>query len=224
MRPLRNFLCGANKTDVHVLDVNYGRDFDEPIFVDLVNAEENDNCPRCENGSLRVTRGIEVGHLFKLGTKYSEPLKATYCDENGVDRSMVMGCYGIGVTRIAAAAVEISHDKNGIIWPFSITPYEVILITAGSNVQIEATAADKLYKELIHAGVETLYDDRPLRIGVKLNDADLLGFPYKVIIGKGLQQGVIDIKDRRTGETQSIFVEEVAEKICAIANERRKTN
>jgi prolyl-tRNA synthetase len=222
VRSLRNFLCGANKTGVHILDVNYGRDFKEPPFVDLVNAEERDQCPRCNHGKLRVTRGIEVGHLFKLGTKYSEPLGAVYPDEKGVTHPIVMGCYGIGVTRIAAAAVEISHDKYGIIWPFSIAPYEVVLITAGGNPKVEDVVAEQLYQGLRQSEVETILDDRQVRIGVKLNDADLLGFPYKIIIGKSLQQGVVDIKNRRSGETQSVPVQEAVEKINAIIEERRK--
>lgn len=229
VKPLKNFLCGGNQTGYHFLDVNWGRDFAEPVFADLRAVAPDDGCVHCGK-PLSVTRGIEVGHLFDLGTKYSHKpddanhhgLGATYLDEAGVEHDIVMGCYGIGVTRIAAAAIEISRDDKGIIWPFSIAPYEVALVTAGSDSQAEALVAEKLYQELTQAGVEVVYDDRPLRIGVKLNDADLLGFPYKLIVGKGLGQGVVDLKERRTGETQSLPVEAAIEKIRAIIIEQRQ--
>lgn len=229
VQPLKNFLCGGNKTDYHILDVNWGRDFPEPVFADLRAVMPGEGCVHCKR-DLQITRGIEVGHLFNLGTKYSHKpdgtnphgLSATYLDEAGVEHDIVMGCYGIGVTRIAAAAIEISHDDKGIVWPFAIAPYEVMIITAGSDVQAEAGAAEKLYKELTQAGVEVVYDDRPARIGVKLNDADLLGFPYKLIVGKGLQRGVVDLKDRRTGDTRSLALAEAVEKVIGIVSERRR--
>ncbi len=229
VRPLKNFLCGGNRTDYHILDVNWGRDFPEPVFADVRNAAAGEACPHC-GAPLQVTRGIEVGHLFKLGTKYSHKpdaenphgLSATFLDEAGAERDILMGCYGIGVTRIAAAAIELFHDDKGIMWPVSIAPYEVVIVTAGSDPEAEQAVAGDLYRDLGLAGVDVAYDDRNDRIGIKLNDADLLGFPYKLIVGRGLKQGIVDFKDRRTGETVSLPVGEARGKICDALESRRR--
>ena len=228
VRPLRNFLCGGNRTDYHILDVNWGRDFSEPVFVDVRSVAPDEACVHC-GAFLQVTRGIEVGHLFKLGTKYSHKpdeenphgLSAVYLDEAGVSHDILMGCYGIGVTRIAAAAIEISHDDKGIIWPFSIAPYEVVIVTAGSDPEAEKPAAEALYEDLVRSGVDVAYDDRDERIGIKLNDADLIGFPYKLIVGRGLKEGVVDFKSRSTGETVSLAVGEAPERIRSTVEESR---
>ena len=230
VRPLKNFLCGANKTEVHVLDVNHGRDFPEPEFADLVTVDEGDGCARCKQGILRVQRGIEIGHLFKLGTKYShEPdtknplgLGATYEDANGVIHDILMGCYGIGITRIAAAAIELSNDDNGIIWPLSIAPYEVVIVTAGVDIEAELEYATSLYRYLQCRGVEVVWDDREgKRIGEKLAEADLIGYPYKVIIGRGLAKGVIDLKGRKDGKITNLPKESAADAIEVLIKGQR---
>lgn len=228
VRPLKNFLCGANKTGHHVLDVNWGRDFPEPKWLDLRNARQGDGCPRCEQGRVKVTRGIEIGHLFRLGTKYSHApdkdnphgLSATYLGRDGKSYDVVMGCYGIGITRIAAAAVELYHDDNGIIWPMSIAPYHVVIVTANVDRKKELLIAERLYQELTKAGVEVVLDDREGRIGPKLKDADLIGFPYKLIVGKGIQEGRVDLKDRRDGIMTSLGTEEAVERVSKLVGER----
>lgn len=228
VRPLKNFLCGGNRTDYHILDVNWGRDFPEPVFADVRTVAPGESCAHC-GSPLQVTRGIEVGHLFKLGTKYSHRpdaenphgLSATYLDESGAEHDILMGCYGIGVTRIAAAAIELFHDDKGIMWPISIAPYEVVIVTAGSDPETEREVAEELYQKLGEAGIDVAYDDRDERIGIKLNDADLLGFPFKLIVGRGLKQGVVDLKSRHTGETVSLPLDEAPDKIRSAVAEHR---
>jgi len=227
VKPLRNFLCGANKTGYHMLDVNWGRDFKEPEFLDLRNAQAGDGCPRCQ-GKVKITRGIEIGHLFKLGTKYSHApdksnpygLSAVYLDKDGSKRDIEMGCYGIGITRIAAAAVELFHDDDGIIWPISIAPYHLVIATANSDPEAEMPVAERLYTELLGEGVEVVLDDRDARIGPKLKDADLIGYSYKLIVGRGIGQGLVDFKDRRDGKMEPLAIDEAAKRIGEIVHER----
>ncbi|MDQ1278203.1 MAG: prolyl-tRNA synthetase, partial [Thermodesulfobacteriota bacterium] len=167
---------------------------------------ETDPCPRCA-GDIRFARGIEVGHVFKLGTKYSKAMKAVYLDKNGKEQYLVMGCYGIGVGRTVAACIEQYHDENGIIWPLTIAPYEVIITPVNMNDRDLAAAAEKLYTDLLTQGVEVIIDDRDERAGVKFKDADLIGIPLRVTIGpKNLAAGKVEIKDRRTGEVSMISV------------------
>lgn len=221
VRPLKNFLCGANKTDYHMLDVNVGRDFPEPEYADLRNVIEGDKCPRCEGGKIKITRGIELGHIFKLGTKYSRRptednptgLSATYLDRDGKECEMVMGCYGIGITRITTSAIELHHDDLGMIWPITIAPWHMVIIMANMTDSQQLEISIKLYNELNQLGVETVLDDREERIGFKLNDADLIGYPYKLIIGKGLRDGVVELKSRKTGVVICLKLEDVAEEI-----------
>jgi prolyl-tRNA synthetase len=196
VKALRNFVVGGNRNDTHYLNANWGRDFSAEQFADLRNARSGDPSPR-KDGTLKATRGIEVGHVFMLGTKYSQAMQASYLDPKGQETLTVMGCYGIGVGRTAAAAIEQNHDDKGIIWPFPIAPIHVHLLTLSqSATTIEA--ATRLYQELSEAGLEVLWDDRDERAGVKFNDADLLGAPFQIVIGdKGLADGLIELKSRK---------------------------
>ncbi len=205
------FVVGANKTDAHLRGVEWS-DCGIHAFVDVRRAADNDKCPAC-GGVLQEKRGIEVGQVFYLGTKYSSKMRAVYLDENGKEQFMVMGCYGIGITRTAAAAIEQNHDDKGIIWPLAIAPFHVEIISAGEDEKVKAMA-DSVYVELQAAGLEVLYDDRPERPGVKFADADLIGIPYHVIVGKkAIEAGKLEMKVRRTGERTMVEVREIVELI-----------
>ncbi|MFA4905529.1 MAG: proline--tRNA ligase [Candidatus Margulisiibacteriota bacterium] len=206
-------VTGANKKDHHLMHVAYGRDYKAEMVGDLRFALHRDTCPKCEKGHMAVTRGIEVGHIFKLGAKYSEKMKATYLDEGNQEKTLIMGCYGIGVGRTAAAAIEQSNDKDGIIWPMAIAPYLVDIIPANTEEPEQMKVAQDIYKSL---GRDAILDDRPERIGVKLKDADLIGFPVKVIIGKALKEGKVEIKLRKTGEVKLVEVGKAAEEVLKI--------
>jgi prolyl-tRNA synthetase len=198
VKALRNFVVGGNQADTHYLDVNWSRDFSVEQFADLRNARAGDPSPR-KDGTLKATKGIEVGHVFMLGTKYSKAMHASYLDPQGQETLAVMGCYGIGIGRTAAAAIEQNHDEKGIIWPLPIAPFHVHLLTL-SQSGTTTEAAAHLYQELIAAGFEVLWDDRDERAGVKFNDADLLGAPFQIVIGdKGLAEGLIELKTRKDG-------------------------
>lgn len=206
---LRNIVVGGNRLDTHYVNANWGRDFSADAVLDLRNAQAGDPSPR-KDGTLKVTKGIEVGHVFMLGTKYSEAMKATFLDPQGKECLAVMGCYGIGVGRTAASSIEQNHDERGIIWPYPIAPFQVHLIPVSqSDKTAQATAA--LYENLLAAGFEVLWDDREERAGVKFNDADLIGAPFQVIVGdKGLADGVVEIKIRKTGEKSRMSPPDVA--------------
>lgn len=182
-------------------------DCDYAANVEKAEAQEGEVCPRCQKGTMKSHRGIEVGQVFHLGTKYSKAMKATYLDENGQEQIMVMGCYGIGVTRTAAAAIEQNHDEKGIMWPTSIAPFTVELISLGVDGPV-LEASQKMYESFLSQGVDVLWDERDVRAGVKFNDADLIGIPYQVVIGKkGLEKNEAEIKDRRTGEKDFVSLE-----------------
>ena len=203
-----NAVAGANEKGFHYQGVNPTRDFSVQIVGDLREIAEDDICPLC-GGSLYFKEGIEVGHIFKLGTKYSEVMEATFQDSEGQQQPFIMGCYGIGVSRIVAAAIEQNHDANGIIFPVPLAPFQVILLNLGPNDEALTDAADKLYQELLAAGVEVLYDDRDERPGSKFNDADLLGIPFRITVGKTFQkEGRIELRERRSGETVLLAAEE----------------
>lgn len=197
---IKNAVCGANREGYHLRNVNYGRDFTAYQVADLRMVEAGEQCLRC-GGKLLSARGIEVGQIFKLGTKYSEALGATFLDEKGQERPMVMGCYGIGVTRTMAAAVEQNHDENGIIWPIPIAPYHVIVVPVNMRDEEQVRAAEEIYSSLLEAGIEVVIDDRDERPGVKFKDADLIGFPIRVVVGKSLSEGKVEVKIRRTGDS-----------------------
>ncbi|MFC1491431.1 proline--tRNA ligase [Nitrospinota bacterium] len=208
-------VIGANETDHHYTGAEEGRDFRADAFADLTLAEEGDPCPKCGE-SLIVRRGIEVGHVFKLGCKYSEALDATYLDESGETCTIVMGCYGIGIGRTVAAAIEQNHDDDGIIWPTPIAPFHVDIVLANMMDAECREEAEKLYAALLDARVEAVLDDRDERAGVKFKDADLIGFPYQAVIGpKSLKEGKIELKSRRTGEREFLPLESAKEAIRA---------
>jgi prolyl-tRNA synthetase len=206
-------VAGANADDHHFIHVTEGRDFAVHRFADLRLAVEGDPCPRC-GGALRSLRGIEVGHVFFLGTKYSDAMKCTYLDEGGTERPMVMGCYGIGVTRTMAAAIEQNHDADGIIWPAAIAPYRVVVLPLQMNVPEVVEAAERLYADLAARGVEVLLDDRDERAGVKFKDADLIGIPLRIAVGgRGLKEGVVELKPRRAKEAQPVPLDQIVQRV-----------
>ncbi|MDQ3248293.1 MAG: proline--tRNA ligase, partial [Chloroflexota bacterium] len=195
-----NLVAGANQVDWHLLNVNYGRDYTADVVTDLVAAADGSPCPVC-GADLRAVRGVEVGNIFKLGTKFSVAMDATYADEKGESHPIVMGSYGIGSERLMAVVAELNNDANGIQWPISIAPYTVALISLGTEKTPDVVeVAERIYRQLLNAGIEVLYDDRDERAGVKFNDADLLGVPIRLTVGgKGLKNGIVEAKIRRTG-------------------------
>jgi len=212
---LVNAVCGANKQDQHLLNVNPNRDFTVAKTADIRLIQENDPCPRCGQ-AVKMARGIEVGHIFKLRTKYSTALAATFLDENGKEKPMVMGCYGIGVTRTMAASIEQNYDKDGIIWPVPIAPYHAVIVPISIKDEAQMKFAEEVYQALNKAGIETVFDDRNERPGVKFKDADLIGYPLKITVGpKVVNEGVIEVKSRRTGEVRHINIENYVEEIGA---------
>ena len=214
---LRNLCAGANKENYHVKNVNYGRDYKGDIVTDLKLLKEDDPCPVC-GAPVKHARGIEVGQVFKLGTKYSQAMNAVYKDENQQDRLIVMGCYGIGVTRTLSAIVEQHHDENGIIWPMSVAPYHVIITLVKPGDKTQEAVAEEIYSRLSDAGVEVLLDDRDERPGVKFKDADLLGIPVRITVGKRAPEGVVEYKLRREAEKQEMSVSEAVTAAIEIVN------
>ena len=204
-----NWVAGANEPDQHATGVNEGRDFSVDRWEDLAGVREGDTCPRCQTGTLRLGRSIEVGHTFQLGTKYSVPLKATFLDEDGTEKPFVMGCYGIGVSRIVASVVEQHHDEQGITWPKHLAPYEVVVIPTNMDQDDVVATGERIYAELREAGIEVVLDDRDERAGVKFTDAELIGYPLAIVVGKrGLANGVVEAKLRASGEKREIPVDE----------------
>ena len=196
-----NAVAGANEVDTHYKNVTPKRDFGEPIVTDIRLVQEGDPCPRC-GAPLKMTRGIEAGQVFMLGTKYSEALHATFLDENGKEKPLVMGCYGIGVGRTMAAAIEQNNDKDGIIWPKAIAPFEVVVVPVNAKVPEQLEMAEKIYSELKAVGIDVLLDDRKERAGVKFKDCDLIGYPLRVTVGpKAIEEGTVELRIRKTGET-----------------------
>jgi prolyl-tRNA synthetase len=217
---MRGAATGANEANAHFIEVDQERDFTPFAFADVRLAVAGDPCPRCERGKLQTHRGIEVGQVFYLGTKYSESMGATYLDAEGRERPIEMGCYGIGISRMVAAAIEQNHDVNGIIWPVSIAPFQVLILPINYKDEKLRAAAGKLYRDLQQGGVEVLLDDRDERPGVKFKDADLVGIPLRVTIGaKGLEKGCIELRTRRDGKTDEIPLAEAVQKIRSLINE-----
>ena len=206
-----DWVTGANRAETHLVHVDLQRDAAITAYADLRDVTSGDPCPRC-GGELRFPQGIEVGHVFNLGTKYSAPMQALYLDENGKEREMVMGCYGIGVSRILAAAIEQNHDASGIMFPPSIAPYEIALLCLDTKNEEVRTKAEAFYETLQEQGVDVLYDDRVERPGFKFKDADLMGLPLQVVFGgKGVARGIVEVKDRRTGEKAELPLDGLAE-------------
>ncbi len=205
---MKNFVIGANEPHRHYVGCNFDK---TPEFVDVSLVKEGELCPICKK-PLRVTRGIEVGNIFQLGTKYSKPMGATYTDENGEDKPFIMGCYGIGVTRTASAAIERYHDDFGIVWPKEIAPYHVDIVPVNADDAEQMEVALKIYNELLSVGVEVVLDDRADRAGVKFKDSELIGFPYRITVGKTIKEGLVEFKERKTGEVEKLSPEDVIEK------------
>jgi prolyl-tRNA synthetase len=215
---------GANEADSHYTHVDQERDFTPSAFADLRLAGAGDPCPRCEGGTLEIHRGIEVGQVFYLGTKYSEAMGATYLDSEGRERPIEMGCYGIGISRLVAAAIEQNHDANGIIWPFSIAPFQVLLLPINYKDKTLQEVCESLYRELQNSRVEVLLDDRDERPGVKFKDADLIGIPLRVTVGaKGLEKGCVELRWRRSGKSEDLPVGEAAQRIGKLIAEASGT-
>jgi prolyl-tRNA synthetase len=206
---LRNFVVGGNAKDLHLQNANHGRDFQVTTFADIRNVMAGDQCPRCSGGTMEMWRGIEVGHVFKLGTKYSKAMKAVYLDADGKEQVIFMGCYGIGIGRTVAACIEQNHDQNGIIFPLPIAPFHCIVSAVNPKEEVVRQAAEEIYGALVSAGVEVILDDRDERPGVKFKDADLIGIPLRIVVGsKNLVDGKVELKCRRSGEVALLPIAE----------------
>lgn len=208
---MSNFIVGANDTGYHYENVNYERDFDG-IVGDYKLVAEGDMCPKC-GSPINIRRGVEVGHIFKLGTKYSESMGANYLDENGKEKPLVMGCYGIGINRTVAAIIEQHHDENGILWPMAVAPYKVIVMPANVKNEEQMNRAEKIYEDLKTRGVDVLLDDRNERVGVKFKDADLIGIPIRVTVGKKVVEDIVEFKLRKNQDIEEVNIEDVVDRI-----------
>ncbi|NLK95607.1 MAG: proline--tRNA ligase [Clostridiales bacterium] len=206
-----NFIVGANETDYHYENVNYKRDF-EGVVGDFRNVTNGEKCPLC-GGDITISRGTEVGHIFKLGTKYSEAMKGNFIDENGKEKPFLMGCYGIGVTRTMASIIEQHNDENGIIWPLAVAPYHLSLIPVNIKDEEQMKVAERLYDELTKLGIEVLMDDRNERAGVKFKDSELMGIPMRVTVGKKINEGQIEFKLRAEKDNEVIKIEELCDRV-----------
>ena len=207
---LKNFVTGANESGYHVVGANWGEQLQLPkLVVDLRKATKGDRAIHDPNQTLQSARGIEAGHIFQLGTEYSKPMGATYTSESGEEQPLIMGCYGVGVSRMAQAAVEQSYDKDGIIWPVAIAPYHAIICVPNVGDAAQMEVAEKLYTELNAAGIETLFDDRNERAGVKFKDADLIGIPYRIVTGRSLKDGKVEVVERATKKAEEIAIDQV---------------
>ncbi|MFT6494244.1 MAG: prolyl-tRNA synthetase [Cycloclasticus pugetii] len=208
---MANFICGANENDMHYTGVNWGRDLAEPTRIeDIRQVAEGDASPDGQ-GTLTIARGIEVGHIFQLGTKYSEAMNASVLNENGKNQVMTMGCYGIGITRVIAAAIEQNHDDKGIIWPAALAPFQVALLPMNmhKSERLKA-AAEKLYLELKEAGFDVLFDDRKVRPGFMFSDMELIGIPHRIVLGdKGLDNGMVEYRARTDSDNQDIPLDQI---------------
>jgi prolyl-tRNA synthetase len=224
IQSLANAVIGANQKDMHFTNANLERDFTPDRFIDIRNVESGDPCPRCESGSLEMWRGIEVGHVFKLGTKYSKALNATYLDANGREQTIFMGCYGIGIGRSVAAAIEQNHDENGIIFPVPIAPFHCSVVAVNTKDSGVMAAAEEIYFKLEKLGIEVLFDDRDERPGVKFKDNDLIGIPLRIVVGsKGLAEGKVELKIRKTGEVLSLPIDGAVEQAREIVQSALNT-
>lgn len=212
IKDMKNMECGGNKTNYHNINVNFERDIPLPTFGDFKLAAVGQGCTKCDKGKLKDAKGIEVGHIFKLGTKYSEALKCNYLDENGSEKPMVMGCYGIGVSRLAASAIEQNHDDRGIIWPIAMAPYHIQLVGLNLEQNDVRTEVDKVYDQLLEQGFEVFYDDRDTRPGEKFADADLIGIPFRITMSKKtMEEGKVEFKRRKDKDFEMMELDKVLE-------------
>ena len=213
VKNMKNFVVGINQNDVHMVGANLSDlGIDELKYEDLRLVEAGEYCPQCGK-PLKVTRGIEVGNIFQLGTKYSKPMNAVYSDVDGKLKPYIMGCYGIGISRTAAAAVEAHHDEHGIKWPLAIAPYHVVIVPVSTKDELQMSTAEKMYKELLSNGIEAVLDDRDERAGVKFKDADLIGFPYRITVGKTITEGNIEFVTRQTNEKTTMKPDEAVKTV-----------
>ncbi len=214
---MSNSITGANKIDTHLTGVQFSRDLSVEKVGDIRNINEDDPCPKCDAGKFKLKRGIEVGHIFILGKKYTESMQALYLDDKGKEKPMIMGCYGIGVGRTAAAAIEQNHDEKGITWPPPLAPFQAIILPVNFSNDTVSSAAKNIYETLLEMGVEALLDDRPDRLGAKFKDAELLGIPMQIVVGlKSLSEGKIEIKLRKNGESLLVSYPEEIKGVCEI--------
>jgi len=209
LKDRRNMTTGANKDDHHLRGVDITRDISVDEWFELRTVEAGERCPRCETGRLEVFKGMEIGHIFKLGTKYSDSMGATVLNQDGKPVPIVMGSYGIGVERIITASVEQQHDDDGIVWPKELAPFDVVVTITNMKQDELREAGEKLYEELQRAGLDVLLDDRDERAGVKFKDADLIGIPYRVTIGKKITDGVVELFNRRAKKSEDVKIGEV---------------
>lgn len=216
---MKNFIIGANETGYHYKNANINKDFTPKAIVDIRVIEDGDICPRC-GGKIKTAQGIEVGHIFKLGTKYSKALGLTYLDEKGDNKTVLMGCYGIGVTRCIAAAIEQNHDDNGIIWPVSIAPYHIIVIPVNAKSEEQYKTAESIYNKLQEKGMDVLFDDRDERAGVKFKDADLIGIPVRIVVGKKCGDGIVEYKLRNSGNAEEKSIDDAISDAVKYIQER----
>jgi len=217
LRGRRNMTTGANKDDHHIRGVEIERDIEVDQWADLRTVNSGETCPRCEKGTLQVFKAMEIGHIFKLGTKYSESMGATVLTADGKEVPIVMGSYGIGVERIITAAIEQNHDADGIVWPKSITPFDVVATVTNIKDERLRAAGEKLYTDLKAAGLEVLLDDRDERAGVKFKDADLIGIPYRITIGKKIGDGIVELFDRRAKQSEDVNLDDVVARVQKLA-------
>jgi prolyl-tRNA synthetase len=222
LKGLQDFVTGANEADAHLIHVCWGRDFPEPHWADLRVAEAGDKCPRCPTGTLREVRGIEVGHIFQLGTKYSRAMNALFTDAQGNLKPILMGCYGLGVSRCLAAIAEAHHDEDGICFPITVAPFEVILILVNPEDNAQRTVAEQLYQTLLAQGVEVLYDDRDERSGVKFKDADLIGIPIQVVVGRAVKEGQVEVRLRADKSPRRVAVADAASYLATLIRELKQ--
>ncbi|MFA5146112.1 MAG: proline--tRNA ligase [Candidatus Omnitrophota bacterium] len=216
VRNMMNFITGANKKDTHLINVNTGRDFELTEFADLRMIRADDPCPACGK-AIEIRHSIEIGHTFKLGTKYSDAMGAKFLDKDGAEKPMIMGCYGIGVNRIAASLIETSNDKDGIIWPLSIAPYQVLIIALNIDSKKVKEVSEEVYAKLKKAGHDVLFDDRNESAGVKFKDGDLIGVPLKIVVGeRNAKKNAVELKDRKTGEMKELKLEELEPHLKAL--------
>ena len=208
---MQNFVVGANETDYHYKNVQVTRDFTPTAVLDLRTIVTGDACPQCGK-PIATAQGVEVGHIFKLGTKYSKALNAAVLDENGKSNVVVMGCYGIGVSRCLAAVIEQYSDENGIVWPVSIAPYHVVVVPANHKDESQMQLAEQMYEQLLAQGIEAVLDDRAERAGVKFKDAELMGFPVRITAGRNSADGVVEYVERAVGEKLELSSEEAVKK------------
>lgn len=210
-----NFVVGGNKTDAHYINANIERDFEVSEFADLRVAAKGDACPKCD-ADLTVNRSMEVGHIFKLGTIYSEGMNAKFLDDDGKEKPFIMGCYGMGVSRMLAAIPEVNSDADGMLWPISVAPFEVAVILLNADDEAQCNAATRLYEELQQAGVDVLLDERDERPGVKFKDADLIGCPIQVVAGRLAGEGKVEVRLRSNKAKEEIEIDNATERVLEL--------